>query len=87
MEILFIELFVPPAQMNQHKIVPAKDFQVKFRGLELTLTADFSVGIGGDKWPAAESFCNFVVDPVWRDFFNELFHHKRVVELGSGNGN
>ena len=72
--------------MNQPKVVPAKDIFVNFRGLDLVLKADFSVGIGGDKWPAAESFCNFVADPLWREFFSELFHGKRIVELGSGNG-
>lgn len=44
------------------------------------------VGIGGDKWPAADTFCNMITSPEWTNFFGTLLDGKRVLELGSGNG-
>jgi methylase of polypeptide subunit release factors len=44
------------------------------------------VGIGGDKWPAAELFCELVTDPRWRPYFQGLFEGKTVIELGAGTG-
>lgn len=44
------------------------------------------VGIGGDKWPAAELFCELVTDPQWKTYFEGLFEGKTVIELGAGTG-
>lgn len=44
------------------------------------------MGIGGDKWPAAEMFCKLVSDQRWQEFFISLFKDKSVVELGAGTG-
>lgn len=52
----------------------------------ISLLVDMSVGIGGDKWPAADQFCSLISDPKWTPFFHGLFDGKRVIELGSGNG-
>ena len=58
----------------------------EYPGIALRLYLDMSVGIGGDKWPAAELFCNFITDPSQYDFFRSQFAARRCVELGSGNG-
>lgn len=47
---------------------------------------DMGVGIGGDKWPAADTFCNMITCPEMSKFFGSLLNGKRVLELGSGNG-
>jgi tRNA1(Val) A37 N6-methylase TrmN6 len=44
------------------------------------------VGIGGDKWPAADQFCSLITDYRWAAFFEDLFSNKKVIELGSGTG-
>lgn len=67
---------------NNNATIPGKELQL----YDLNLYVDMGVGIGGDRWPAAETFCDFILDPHYHDFFASLFHHKRVVELGAGNG-
>lgn len=52
----------------------------------IKLYVDMSVGLGGDKWPAAELFIAFVTDNRWKSFFNDLFNNKRIIELGAGTG-
>jgi len=52
----------------------------------LKLYVDMKVGLGGDKWPAADLFIAFINDKRWKDFFSELFHDKTIHELGSGTG-
>ena len=52
----------------------------------MTLFVDMGVGIGGDKWPAADQFCSVITDYRWESFFEDLFSNKRIVELGSGTG-
>ena len=52
----------------------------------MTLFVDMGVGIGGDKWPAADQFCSVITDYRWESFFEEIFSNKRIIELGSGTG-
>jgi predicted nicotinamide N-methyase len=59
---------------------------VKYNDLEVVLKLDMGIGIGGDKWPAAELFCNVATDPKYRKEFSSLFDSKRTIELGSGTG-
>ena len=58
--------------------------QLRLYGLEIW--CDMGVGIGGDRWPAAELFCDFVLDDAYNAFFHTLFLNRRVIELGAGNG-
>jgi hypothetical protein len=58
--------------------------QLHLYGLEIW--CDMGVGIGGDRWPAAELFCDFVLDESYNAFFRTLFLNRRVIELGAGNG-
>jgi SAM-dependent methyltransferase len=53
---------------------------------DLTLWCDMGVGIGGDRWPAAELFCELILDDQFRPFFRALLESKSVLELGAGNG-
>jgi methylase of polypeptide subunit release factors len=62
--------------------LPGKEINV--HGLRLFV--DMGVGIGGDKWPACDMFCDFIEDVRWTAFFSEIFRGKRVIEIGSGNG-
>jgi SAM-dependent methyltransferase len=64
----------------------ARNIQVVFNDHRLKLHVDMNIGIGGDKWPAAELFCNLISSPRWATFFQGVFRGQRVVELGSGNG-
>lgn len=50
------------------------------------LIADMGVGIGGDRWPAATLFCEFMTTQKWSEFFTNLFLDKKIIELGSGTG-
>ena len=53
----------------------------------LNLWCDMGVGIGGDRWPAADLFCDMILlDDQYRPFFQSLFASKTVLELGAGNG-
>ena len=52
----------------------------------INLMVDMKVGIGGDKWPAAEMFCKILLDPRFHDFFRNFFNKKNVIELGAGTG-
>lgn len=52
----------------------------------MSLFVDIGIGIGGDKWPAADQFCMCLADCNWDAFFEDLFLDKRVIELGSGTG-
>lgn len=54
--------------------------------VEVDLIADMGVGIGGDRWPAANLFCEFITMEKWSEFFTNLFSDKKVIELGSGTG-
>ncbi len=57
-----------------------------FGTVDMSIHADMGIGIGGDKWPAAELFCEVISDPRWKDYFRKFFEGKRVVELGAGTG-
>lgn len=52
----------------------------------IELYVDMGVGIGGDKWPAADLFCQIITDSLWRPYFEKLFNGKSIVELGAGTG-
>lgn len=68
--------------------LPSNDSDVQGgeQALEITLSVDMQLGIGGDTWPAAELFCHLLLSPSWHSFFQKLFRHKTVIELGSGHG-
>lgn len=60
--------------------------QLEYGSIKLDLYVDMSVGIGGDKWPAAEQFCSLISSNIWHSFFSNLLDGKSILELGSGNG-
>jgi hypothetical protein len=72
----------PYAQSN-----PAHEIQLGYgpenEGTEVVLKVDWSSGIGGADWPAANLFCHIVANDL---FYKTLFKDKSVVELGSGTG-
>lgn len=72
--------------MDRSQTIPGRETNVCFGSNQLRVFLDMGVGIGGDKWPAADIFCNLIVEPQWRQFFVQLLDGKRVLELGSGNG-
>ena len=59
---------------------------MKYHNVDVVLKLDMGVGIGGDKWPAAELFCTVVSDKKHLGTFSSVFDGKRVIELGSGTG-
>ena len=54
--------------------------------MNVTLLSIQAVGIGGDRWPAAEMFCKTISDSRWESFFRLIFNDKKVIELGAGTG-
>ncbi len=72
--------------MKSSQYIPGKEVILQYNAAQIKLYVDMSVGIGGDKWPAAEEFCHLISNPKWTSFFASLFNNKRVIELGSGNG-
>lgn len=52
----------------------------------VNLFVDMGVGIGGDKWPAADVFCKIISDDKWKPYFSTLFRNRTCLELGSGTG-
>lgn len=66
--------------------IPGREVDVTYGGCKMHMFLDMGVGIGGDKWPAAENFCTLITSKEWFPFFNGLIADKRVIELGSGNG-
>lgn len=71
-------------RMSSHKNSRIEEFV--YGNVSIQLHCDMSVGIGGDKWPAADLFCKIVSQDEWSLFFHEIFDHKRCIELGSGTG-
>jgi hypothetical protein len=67
-------------------VTPAQTLELRFHSLSISLEVDMSVGIGGERWPAASNFCNLISNPLWAHFFGKLFQDKRIVDLGSGTG-
>ena len=59
---------------------------VKFGDVDIKLKVNMSVGIGGDRWPAANLFSNLISQSKWKVFFTDLFKDKSIIELGSGTG-
>jgi hypothetical protein len=80
------------------KTIPGKEISFHFRlptpsqesaapvEISIPLYVDMGVGIGGDTWPAAELFCDFLTSPGYYSEFCDMFRGKSVIELGSGNG-
>lgn len=60
--------------------------EIAFGNIGIKLKVDMRVGIGGDRWPAANLFCNFISQPRWQSFFKDLFKDKAIIELGAGTG-
>lgn len=68
-------------------LIPGKQIEMEYNNSgKLNLFVDMGVGIGGDKWPAAELFCHFITHKRWKKFFSDLFANTTCLELGSGNG-
>ena len=70
---------------EQQKYIAGRQVNLIYGDIHATLYVDMSVGLGGDKWPAAELFCQFISDKRWSKAMRSIFGGKRVVELGSGN--
>lgn len=66
--------------------IPGREADVTYGGITMKLFLDMGVGIGGDKWPAAENFCSLITSKEYITFFRSLISGRRVLELGSGNG-
>jgi hypothetical protein len=58
----------------------------EMKELQINLSVDMQLGIGGDTWPAAELFCHLILSTQWYRFFQSLLRNKKVLELGSGHG-
>lgn len=63
-----------------------KQLRLCYNNNQVDLIVDMGVGIGGDKWPAAEKFCYFLTNRHWKEFYQQLLTNKTCLELGSGNG-
>ncbi len=72
--------------MDSGPKLPGRMVEVCYNDVRLQVKLDMSVGIGGDKWPAADKFCDFICSDQWRGYFDKLFRDKKCIELGSGNG-
>jgi hypothetical protein len=59
---------------------------VAYGEIQMVLLVDMAVGIGGDKWPAADLFCQLCTSSQWKVYFSDLFKNQRCLELGSGTG-
>lgn len=69
------------------QIVGGRHLTINYGRVNFNLYVDMRIGIGGDKWPAAELFCNFVSNPETIEMlFRQHFNGKKILELGSGNG-
>ena len=66
--------------------IPGKTIDAIYGSVSVKLYTDMAVGIGGDKWPAAELFCRLATSERWKSFFSSLTDGKRCIELGSGTG-
>lgn len=77
--------------------IPRKLLQLQFpyalqdgnetKSVEIALYVDMNVGIGGDIWPAAQLFCDVITNSSqYYLHWKNMFHGKKVLELGSGNG-
>ena len=54
--------------------------------VSLKLCTHMAVGIGGDRWPAANKFCELICDKMLNSFYFQLFNDHTVIDLGSGTG-
>jgi hypothetical protein len=74
------------AKMTSNTKIPGKTVDITYNDYDLRVNLDMGVGIGGDKWPAQDKFCEFITDIKWKGFFDDLLRDKSCLELGSGNG-
>jgi hypothetical protein len=77
--------YVHPWEGESSSKIAGKEISLSYHNCTLSLYVDPHVGIGGDKWPAAELFCLFVTSSRWRLAFSLIFAGKSCLELGSGN--
>ena len=63
-----------------------KTLNLNFSDVEIVLDVSLRIGIGGDKWPAADQFTSIISDSKWQNFCHKLFFNSSVIELGSGTG-
>eukprot|EP01038_Epipyxis_sp_PR26KG_P010670 gene10670-14329_t len=73
---------------SSSKTIPPKEIYIQYGKHSFSLLVDWSVGIGGDYWPAADQFCHLISNrnDELSLFFTNLFNNKTCLELGSGNG-
>lgn len=77
-----IATVVSPGMISAAGVVES----VAYGEIRMDLLVDMAVGIGGDKWPAADLFCQLCTNSQWKPFFSDLFQGQRCLELGSGTG-
>ncbi len=63
-----------------------RESRLQYNEYILDVCLDMQVGLGGDKWPAADLFCFLITSPLWIPKFNSIFDNKTVIDLGSGTG-
>lgn len=63
-----------------------RESKLQYNEYSLHVCLDMQVGLGGDKWPAADLFCFLITSPLWIPMFNPIFDNKTVIDLGSGTG-
>jgi hypothetical protein len=47
--------------------------------INIKLLSDMAVGIGGDRWPAANKFCDLICTTKLYSFYGELFNNKKIL--------
>jgi len=63
-----------------------RELKLNYNEYCLQVCLDMQVGLGGDKWPAADLFCHLITSNQWIPKFTSIFDHKTVLDLGSGTG-
>ena len=76
---------VVPVTLNSSSSPTSADNN-EYNTIKIDLFVDMGVGIGGDTWPAAELFCDYISSHKFYAHFSSMFHNKSILELGSGNG-
>ena len=60
--------------------------QLSYQNQCIVLNVYMGVGIGGDRWPAANVFCEYISSEDHMKFYSSFLESKTVIELGSGTG-